>query len=250
MIASRHTALATLSVACGIWALALLPMQAQAWGATQGSGRGATESRTVAEFQAVALAGDMDLIVRQGSSTAVQVEADDNLLPLLETVVENRDGAATLTIRWRKGEQIHTRSKTRVSLVTPRLTVLSLAGSGDAKLETFKTPSLKLSMSGSGDAQLNNLSTDELTIGMAGSGDVSGSGTAAKLSVSMAGSGDVSLKGLRADEVSVRIAGSGDASVNAQKTLDVGIAGSGDVVYVGDAAVKSRVAGSGGVVRR
>lgn len=242
----RRTALAAFSVCIG-WAL--LPLWAVA-ATTQGSGRMVTESRTVADFQAIAMAGGIDLTLSQGPSTSVKVEVDDNLAPMLETVVENGDPGPTLKIRWRRGEHIQTRSKVRVTVVTPRLTALSLAGSGDALVGAFKTPSLKLSLSGSGDVKLDGLSTDELSIGIAGHGDVSASGSAAKLSVSIAGSGDVSLKDLRADDVSVRIAGSGDASVNAQKTLEVGIAGSGDVVYTGDPAVKSRVAGSGSVSRR
>jgi Putative auto-transporter adhesin, head GIN domain len=217
--------------------------------ATQGSGTSATENRSVAEFQAVALAGSMDLVVRQGAQ-AVQVQADDNLLPLLETVVEEGSNGATLHVRWKKGQSLHTRAKVLVTVTVPRLSALGVDGSGDIRLDTFTTPALKLSLSGSGDARLDGLTTDDLGIRISGSGDVSAKGTAARLSVSIAGSGDVRLTDLRSDDVSVKIAGSGDAAVNAQKTLSVSIAGSGDVTYTGNAAVKSSVAGSGSVTKR
>ena len=229
--------------------LAALPLAAQA-SSVVGSGRTATETRSLAEFQAVALSGSMDLVVRQGATQSVQVEADDNLLPLLETVVESTSHGATLLVRWKRGQSLHSRSKVNITVVVPKLSALSASGSGDMKVEAFNTPALKVSLAGSGDATLQGLTTGELGIAISGSGDVGANGSATRLKVSIAGSGDVRLADLKSDEVTVTIAGSGDAAVNANKTLEVSIAGSGDVSYTGNAAVKSRVAGSGSVNKR
>ncbi len=227
----------------------LVPATSHAAG-VQGSGKAATESRTVGEFDAIGASGSMDVLVRQGAQTAVQVEADDNLLPLLETVVENRSNGPALLIRWRKGESVQPRTNVKVTVTAPKLAAVSCAGSGTIRLEAFKTPALQVTLAGSGETQLNGLTTDDLSVRISGSGDVSGSGQAGKVAVSIAGSGDVRLAELRGDTVSVSIAGSGDAAVNAQKTLSVSIAGSGDVTYVGDATVKSSVAGSGSVRKK
>ena len=223
----------------------------------QGSGNSVTETRTLDAFEAVALSGAMDLVVRQGAQQSVQVQADDNLLPLLETVVESGRSGNTLKVRWKREggwgngwQNMQSRSKVLITVTVPKLSAVSVAGSGDVRVEAFNTPSLQLSLSGSGDARLEGLTTEELGVRVSGSGDVTGKGSAAKVKISIAGSGDVRLNELRADEVSVSIAGSGDAAVNAQKTLSVSIAGSGDVTYVGDAQVKSSVAGSGTVRRK
>ena len=229
--------------------LTFVPLLAQA-ASLAGSGRPATESRSLADFQAVAVRGSMDLVVRQGSTQSVQLQADDNLLPLLETVVEQTSNGATLLVRWKKGQSLHTRSKVLVTVVVPKLAALSAAGSGDIRVEAFNTPALKLSLSGSGDARLQGLTTEELGLSISGSSDVVASGSATRLKISIAGSGDVRMADLKSDEVTVSIAGSGDAAVNANKTLEVTIAGSGDVSYTGNAAVKSRVAGSGSVNKR
>lgn len=227
--------------------LALAPVQADA--ATSGSGRSATETRAVAEFQAISLSGSMDAVVRQGGQL-LQVQADDNLLALLETSVETTRHGATLVVRWKRGENIYTRSKVLLTITVPKLSALVTSGSGDFLLDSYTTPALLVSLAGSGDAKLNGLSTEDLSVRIAGSGDVSGKGSATKLSVNIAGSGDVRLADLRADDVDVQIAGSGDALVHAQKTINVRIAGSGDVTFVGNAAMKSKVAGSGSVSRR
>lgn len=230
-------------------AVALAPRPATA-ASTTGSGRSATETRSVADFQAVSLTGSMDLVVRQGATQQLQVQGDDNLLPLLETVVESGKQGPTLQVRWRRGESINLRNKVVVTVVVPRLTGVSSAGSSDIRIEPFKTPAMQLSLAGSGDAMLDNLSADELGVRISGSGNVKGSGNSGKVSVNIAGSGDVKLNELRADDVHVSIAGSGNAAVQANKTLDVHIAGSGDVSYVGNATLKSKVAGSGSVSRR
>ena len=227
--------------------LTLAPVAAHAL--TTGSGRAATETRSVPEFQAIALSGSMDLVVRQGAQS-VQVAADDNLLPLLETVVESGNRGATLVVRWKKGESIHTRGKVMVTVSVPTLSALATAGAGDIRVERFDTPALRVALSGSGDARLESLTTGELDIGISGSGDVAAAGSATTLKVRIAGSGDVRLADLKADDVTVSIAGSGDAAVNPAKTLKVSIAGSGDVSYTGNPAVKSSVAGSGSVTRR
>lgn len=248
---ARHRLLASVLLCALAAAPAMWPAASHA-ATTQGSGTAATETRTVPEFQAIGLNAGIDIVVRQGPAQSVQVQADDNLLPLLETVVESGRKGATLQVRWKREAVgwmggVNPRTKVLVTVVVPKLTALSTAGSGDIRLETFSTPALQVAISGSGDTRLEGLSADELWVRISGSGNVSGRGTAGKTTVSIAGSGDVKLTEMRSDEVKVSIAGSGDAAVNAQKMLSVSIAGSGDVVYVGNAEVKSSVAGSGSV---
>jgi hypothetical protein len=242
--ARRRLSLGLASATLGL--LCSLPAAA----AVVGSGTSVTETRPTGAFQAIALRGSIDLEVRQGDTISVQVQGDDNLLPFLETVVEPGASGPVLQVRWKSGQSLTTRSKTKVSIVMPTLSAIAGAGSGDIHVESFSTPSLKLSLAGSGDARLAGLQTEELSLSIAGNADVKGSGRATRLGITISGSGDVAFGELRADEVSVRIAGSGDAEVQAQKSLSVNIAGSGDVVYRGDAALKSSVAGSGTIRRK
>lgn len=232
-------------------ALALLLPVVAVGAATTGSGKAATETREASAFTAITLRGDMDIVVRQGAREAVQVTADDNLLPLLQTVVEGSGDKRTLIIQWPRGETIRARAKAVVTVDVVRLTALASSGSGDIVVQALKTPALTLSISGSSDAKLNALDTDDLRLSIAGSGDVQASGRSAKFSVSIAGSGDVRAPDLAADDVTISIAGSGDASVQANKTLEVSIAGSGDIEHAGAAKVThSRIVGSGSIRQR
>ena len=219
--------------------------------AATGSGRMATEPRVVSDFEAVALSGSMDIVVRQGTKEGVEIQADDNLLPLIETVVEPGSNGRTLQIRFKRGERIYNHGQIRVTVDVIKLTAVVTAGSGDIFVDGLKTPSFKLTISGSSDAKLNGLVTEALEVRISGSGDVLAAGTAKTVKLSIAGSGDAKLAGLQADDVQVRIAGSGDASVTANKSLDVSVAGSGDVRYGGNVtAIKTSMAGSGTLSRR
>lgn len=218
---------------------------------TVGSGQRASESRPVGDFEAIDLAGPIKLIVRQAATPSLRVEADDNLLPLIETEVVGRSDRPTLRVRIRPGESLRHSGSIVVTAEVVRLAAVASAGSGDIKVETLNTPALKLSLAGSSDAVVDGLTTERFEISIAGSGDIRATGQTRELKLGIAGSGDADLGRLVADAVRVSIAGSGDASVVANQSLSVSIAGSGDVRYSGSVAeVKSSVVGSGSVRRR
>lgn len=220
-------------------------------GTTTGSGKLASDARPVSAFDAIALTGSIELVVRQAEKEAVEVRTDDNLLSLVETVVEPSSRGQTLVIRVKRGENVRPSQNIKVTVDVAKLSHLSSAGSGDLKLQALRTPALRLVMSGSGDADISDLRSEQLEVHVAGSGNVQASGQATQVKLSIAGSGNVGLKSLIADDVSVRIAGSGDAKVTANKALGVSIAGSGDVEYSGNAtAIRTSVAGSGRIVKR
>jgi hypothetical protein len=212
-----------------------------------GSGQARTEQRAVADFETIETSGSMDIHVRQAAKEALEITADDNLLPHIETVVENK----VLKIRMKRGENYSHKTPVKLKIDVIRLGTIASSGSGDVAVEGLKTPALKVALSGSSDAKLRDLATDSLELRISGSSDVVGAGSAKQVKLSISGSGDAKLADLVADEVQIRIAGSGDADVTANKSLDVSIAGSGDVKYGGNPTnLKTSTAGSGSIRRR
>jgi hypothetical protein len=226
-------------------AAALIGFAAQA--ATTGSGTAATQTRQVAEFQAIDVRGAVELRVRQAARQSVSVEADDNLLPMIETVVEG----TTLKVGPRRGANMRPRQPIVVTVDVVQLKSIDAAGSSKVHVDGLEAPSFALTMAGAGEFRLRGLACGDLRIGISGSGDVEAAGRATSVSIDIAGSGDVRASALQSDDVRVRIAGSGDAAVQAARSLDVSIAGSGDVTYSGEPArLKTSVAGSGHIGRR
>ena len=212
-----------------------------------GSGKLQTETRNVIGFQGIALRSSMKLVLRQGAREGVELRADDNLLPLIETEVVDRNGVPTLELRMKRGTNVSTSSPIVATIDLVTLRALSISGSGEVVGDALKTPALAIAISGSGNVKLKQLATDELSAKVSGSGDLEFAGRSAKLAVSISGSGDVNTRALEADDVSVSVAGSGDANVTARKTLTISIAGNGNVTYAGDAAVKTSIAGHGNI---
>jgi hypothetical protein len=210
-----------------------------------GSGTIKSETRAVSGFTGIALSLSGAVEIRQGATEGVTIETDDNLLPLIETAVEN----GTLKIRAATRGTSFATQKLKFVVHAKTIDSLAVAGSGEMHAETLKTAALKTSIAGSGDIRIRSLDAGVLTVKIAGSGDFSAGGRAASLDASIAGSGDIDTANLDTGSVEITIAGSGDARVWARETLDVKVAGSGEVAYYGDAKVKKSIGGSGSIKR-
>jgi hypothetical protein len=216
------------------------------WGAkVTGSGNIKSETRNVGGFTGISLAVPAVADIVQGSSEGITIETDDNILPLIETIVEN----GKLKIRFKdRNMSVNTKSM-KMTINIKSIDSLAVAGSGDLRAAKLQAATLKASIAGSGDVRITALDADTLTVSIAGSGDFSADGRANTVEAKIAGSGDVKLAKLASGNVKISIAGSGNATVWAKESLTVSVAGSGDVRYYGDAKVKQSVAGAGSVKR-
>lgn len=208
-----------------------------------GSGRIVEESRALAGFSALKLAGGIDVELRAAERESVTVRADDNVVPLIETRVEG----AALVIDVARGASLPTQRRPRVRVEFVRLGAISVAGSGDVRADRVRGDTFAVSVAGSGDVRIDALDVDSLGVMLAGSGDFIASGRAERQGFRIRGAGDVRARDLVGRSVKVSIAGSGDALVHATEELEVAIAGSGDVVYRGAPKVTKSIAGSGSV---
>lgn len=209
------------------------------------SGKVAQESRSVSGYTGIAVSLPGTIVVRQGDYAPIALEADDNLLPEIETVVEN----GVLKIRFKRKLSVTGRATIRLLVTGPTIESLAVAGSGDILAEALKAQALSVSVAGSGDVKIARLDAQTMKASVAGSGDIKVAGRAAEVSVSVAGSGDVEAGRLESRRARVSIAGSGDVSVWALESLDVTVAGSGDIRYYGDPSLTKKVAGSGSLTR-
>lgn len=241
--------------ACSLLLTTALPASAWNWNwgkgeRVQGNGEVVTEARSLGDFDAIALQGNLNAVVRQAGSIKVELRADKNLLAYVETrVVEGHKGRV-LEISPKRGFEPVGTVPITINVDLPKLRAVSIAGSGKARVEAFKTAGrFDASIAGSGDVRLEALQADQVHLSIAGSGDVVANGKASQLHASIAGSGDVKALGLATDEAKISISGSGDAQVQVAQKLKVSIAGSGDVRYAGSPEVSSSVAGSGSVRR-
>jgi hypothetical protein len=232
-----------------IAAMLLLPI-AFVFGAcktVKGSGTVVKERRDVSGFDGIALAGSGAVIVTQGDEESLVIEAEDNLIPLIETKVE--DGI--LEIGTKDDNVTLAPTEPMVFHVGIKLfNSVSLAGSGRLESDGVKTGHLQVDLAGSGKVEISNLDAERVTVDIGGSGKAVLAGTTGSQTVNIAGSGSHDTPGLESRSATVNISGSGKAVVWAKDDLDVNLTGSGKVEYFGEPTLRQAILGSGKVLSR
>jgi hypothetical protein len=242
-------------LAAALAALACLAIAPQAeagdwsWGRSetvQGSGKIVHQARDVVHFSGLALSLPGNVEIHAGSGReGLTIEADDNLLPLIETVVE--DG--TLKIRAKRDANLRTRNL-KVVVQARDIDRLLLAGSGNIDADAVRGGRVRFDVGGSGSIKVRRVEGESVNVNLGGSGNLKAvDGTARSISISIGGSGNVDLAHVRTENASVTVAGSGDATLWVRDSLSLTVAGSGDVNYYGDPQISKSVVGSGNVRR-
>jgi hypothetical protein len=189
----------------------------------RGSGVIKAETRDVADFSEVESAGSADVRVERGDEDALTVEADDNILPLIETTV--KDGK--LRLKMKDNVSVNTTKPIVFRIATRRLNAVAISGAGniDAK----------------------NVDATSFSITISGSGTITASGKTETLAVTISGSGAVDTLHMPAKTVKATVTGDGDIDVHADEKLDVNIVGSGSIEYTGSPQISRRIVGSGNI---
>ena len=191
----------------------------------EGSGNVITESREVSDFNEIVLGGTGRVVVDVTGTESLTIEAEDNIMPFLETRVSNG------RLRLETNRSISPTVEIVYTITAETLDGLVISGSGVVEAEGVDSTDVRVDISGSGDVVV--------------AGTLSG-----LLSVSISGSGEFDGESLTAPEGRVDVSGSGNAVVNVTDDLDVSVSGSGEVQYLGEPNVHSSVSGSGTVTPR
>jgi hypothetical protein len=207
-----------------------------------GSGNVRSESRTLGDFNKVSLGSMGDVTIAKGDTNSLTVEADDNLLPLITTVVQNSE----LAINSKHNVNLRPSGRVRFIITVRDLQGVALGGSGN--ISASGLPGLRtVSLGGSGQIRVLDIVGGRLAVNIGGSGDVKLVGKTDSLEVVIGGSGTFRGGELLANTVTVTASGSGGALVMAESTLDVNISGSSWVSYIGSPIVSKVITGSGSV---
>lgn len=207
-----------------------------------GNGNITSEERNISRADKIKSYGSFDIVIIQGNTTSIKVEADENLMQYI--ITENNNGA--LVIKSRDHYNLRSDDHIKITVTTNELEELEVAGSGNVKGEGKFTgrDHLKISVAGTGDVNLN-VNTPKIESHIAGTGNITLTGETKDSKIDIAGMGDYNAESLMSEAVEIHIAGSGNTRVYAENKLEVHIAGSGDVYYRGNPNISQDIAGSG-----
>jgi hypothetical protein len=212
----------------------------------KGNGNIIVVDRSIENVSKIKLAGSYEVEITQGSSPALRIETDENIIPLIKT--ETSEG--WLSIKTKKNIRISTTNQIKVYLTVTKLEAVHVAGSGNimGKGKFTKGDKLSVKIAGSGSVTLD-VNTPEVKTDISGSGSVYLNGETRKQEVDIAGSGDYVAEQLKSESAKIDIAGSGDVKIFADDQINIHIAGSGNVYYKGKASVNQKILGGGKIVR-
>ncbi|RLD61873.1 MAG: hypothetical protein DRJ01_07120 [Bacteroidetes bacterium] len=202
------------------------------------------QERTVDQFSKIDLSIAAHVFLKQGAEQSVVIEADENIIEEIKTVVNNN----TLLIKIDKW-MLHYKN-VNVYITTPNVDGLDVSGSGKIEaLTPIKTSNLKLDVSGSGKIYISELNADNVSADISGSGRINleGKTKLTKLSFDISGSGKIFCNE-QTQNVIGNISGSGTGNVNATQKLNVEISGSGKVYYKGNPLINCDISGSGKLI--
>lgn len=209
----------------------------------RGNGVDATQTRAVTTFNRVKTSGDFDVQITKGDVTEVVLNAEENILPYIETSVS--DGTLHIDIHGVK--TVNNRLPMSVFITVPELLSAKQSGSGTITTGYFSADKMEFSISGSGSIS-TEVDAKLIDASISGSGWILIKGTAKQSNLSISGSGNIDSSGLTVDDCNAHISGSGNIQVNATQSLYAKISGSGNVFYAGNPFKESNVSGSGKVI--
>ena len=209
--------LVLLVVACGL----VLPACKFTRGIA-GSGVRKTEKRELKSFNAIDTAGAYEIDVTCQKPASFEIEADDNILPLIKTEV--RDGILFVG----NDQPYHSSKPVTLRITLPDLNSVSSHGAGQLKIADANSSDLKIESTGAA--------------------SVHATGRAKSVTISSTGAGEIDTSKLQAQSVKVDATGAASVDVYASDQLDVNVSGAVHVSYSGNPKVVNKhVSGIGSV---
>src|SRR5882724_11079722 len=189
-----------------------------------GSGVRQKQKREVATFTSIATEGAFEIEVVCQKPQSVEVEGDDNLLPLITTEVSNN----VLHIRSNRSYSVN--DPVKVTISVPNLEGISSSGAGKLNVAGIKNEKFEIDANGATNIRM--------------------AGETKFLDIDTIGAGKIDAHKLRAAQGIVQVKGVARVDVNVTEQLKVTVSGPSHVTYEGDPVLTESVNGPGSVEKK
>jgi hypothetical protein len=190
----------------------------------KGSGNPSSETREVGEFSGVDVGGVFQVEITAQQEFGFEIEADDNLLPLIRTEV--RDGVLWIET----DEKISPNQPLRVRVSAPDINKIAASGVSKVSLSAVKN--------------------DELHVDTSGASKVNITGETANLIVEVSGASKVDAGDLKAGNAKIDASGASHVDVFAVNDLRSDASGASKIVYTGSPKNVEKNASGAGSIRQ
>ena len=190
-----------------------------------GSGVRKSEKRDLPSFNEINATGSFSIEATSQKSVGVEIEADDNILPLVKTEVRN----GVLYLKPEKG--YNSKQGVIVRITVPDLTRIEATGASKFRVD--------------------NIKNEHFVVRTTGASNVVVTGKTNDVEISTTGAGEVDTHSLHAARATVKSSGAAKVEVYANEQLDANVSGAGQVAYSGDPkVVNKKTSGAASVTKR
>jgi hypothetical protein len=193
-------------------------------GGVEGSGKRERQKREITAFTSISTEGAFTIEVVCQKDLSLEVEGDDNILPLVTAEVRNNVLRLSNSGRYSASEPV----KFRISV---------------PNLEEFR-------VSGAGKIDIKGMNNDKFKIDADGAPTINVSGNTKFVDIHSNGAGKINTNNLNAARAVVNSNGATQVELDVNEQLDVTVNGPSSVTYKGDPVVNKNVNGPGKVERR
>ncbi len=209
----------------------------------RGSGKLITETKSVANFNKVSTSSNIDVIITQGLSFEVVVEADDNIMKYVVVTVDNN----TLKIGLAHNTSF-SNSHIKVKVTAPEYVALAASSSSSIKSIGVIQVKENLKIDANSSANVNcNVNGNTVLVSVHSSANIDLKGSIQNLVAETSSSADLNAFDLICENASAKANSSGTINVTVNHTLIANASSSGNVNYKGAAKVTQSTNSSGEV---
>lgn len=209
-----------------------------------GNGNVIKETREVKSFSAIHVGGAFNIILTQGDTESLTVEADENLQPIIRTQVREN------TLEISSEENIRNSKALNIYINFRDLDKMDISGACDISgTSPLRFDRLNFEASGASEIDLE-LTANFLLCDFSGASEINFSGQAGECEIEVSGASEISAYDLVVEELELRASGASDAKVHATKSLKVTTSAASSVRYMGDPVVDSNISGAGSLKKR
>jgi len=208
----------------------------------RGNGKVEKQNRTVGNFEKINVSRGMNVYISQGEFKKIAVQADENLLDIIETYVEDD----VLYIKAK--ENIRSAKSKKVFVSVPQLSeIKSSSGSNVFSENVLKSEKLKLSSSSGSNIKIK-VKTVNLYVSTSSGSNAKLEGIAENFSGDASSGSNIKAKELKSEKCSCTVSSGANIWISTKASLKANASSGGNIFYYGNPKTTDINKSSGGNV--
>jgi hypothetical protein len=211
-----------------------------AFNGIKGDGKVIKQERTISAFDGIDVGGAFQIFLVQGETEKLVVEADENLMDIIETEVRGS------TLKIKTIEDIKESTKLNIYITFKNLSKLDISGASHLTGEDkFKLGDLDLDCSGASEIEMK-LSAAKIELECSGASHVELFGSAEHVDLDLSGASSLDAVDLEVANYDADVSGASHGKIFVTGELSADVSGAASLKYKGDAKIVDHdVSGAG-----